>query len=185
MISYSDLRRGMVLELDGEPWEVVEYQHTKMQQQAPTLTLKVRHLKTGRVLERKLPGNRPLTVAPVDHRPSQYLYNDGEFWYFMDEQTYEQYPLSREQLGDYVSFLKEGMSLTVVFYKDSPLTVEMPITVELEVVDTPPGVKGDTAQGGTKPATLETGLVVQVPLFVNAGERVKVDTRSGQYLERA
>lgn len=185
MISYSDLRRGMVLELDGEPWEVVEYHHTKMQQQAPTLTLKVRHLKTGRVLERKLPGNRPLAVAPVEHRPAQYLYNDGEFWYFMDEETYEQYPLSRGQLGDYVSFLKEGTSLTVVFYKENPLTVEMPITVELEVVDTPPGIKGDTAQGGTKPATLETGLVVQVPLFVNVGERVKVDTRSGQYLERA
>lgn len=185
MISYSDLRRGMVIELDGEPWRVLEYAHHKMQQQAPTLTLKLRHLKSGQVIERKLPGNRPLSVAEVEHREVQYLYSDGGIWYFMDQETYDQYPLGREQVGEYANYLVDGASAVVVFYNASPLTIEMPTSVELQVAETVPGVRGDSAQGNTKPATLETGMVVQVPLFVNEGEKVKVDTRTGQYLERS
>ncbi len=185
MISYSNLRRGMVLELDGEPWQVVEYQHTKMQQQAPTLTLRIKHLKTGQVLERKLPGHKPLQVAQVEHREAQYLYGEEGLYHFMDQETYDQYPLSGEQIGEYKNYLTETAIVGVVFYNDNPIAIEMPTNVTLEIAETIPGVKGDTAQGGAKPATLETGLVVQVPLFINEGDRIKVDTRTGAYLERA
>ncbi|PZC46393.1 MAG: elongation factor P [Chloroflexi bacterium] len=184
MISYSDLKRGIVLELDGEPWQVIEYQHTKMQQQAPTLTLRIKHLKTGQVLERKLPGHRPLQLAQVDHREAQYLYGEDGLYNFMDQETFDQYPVGDEQIGDAKNYLIEGAVVGVVFFNDNPIAIELPTSVELAVTETNPGYKGDTAQGGTKPATLETGLVLQVPLFVNEGDKVKVDTRTGSYLER-
>ena len=185
MIGFGELRRGTVLELDGAPWQVLEYQHNRMQKRAPVLTLKLRSLKTGHVMERNFPGDHKLTLAAVEERQAQYLYQDGESYYFMDMESYDQFPLSVEQLGDALNYLKEQLTVGVVFYRGDPLTVELPTFVDLQVAETPPGFRGDTAQGGTKPATLETGLTVQVPLFINPGERVRVDTRTGQYLERA
>jgi len=183
MISYSELRRGMAIELDGEPYIVLDWKHVVMQQRTPTLNLKVRHLVTGRVYERSLPGNQRLTLADVDRRRAQYLYSDGEAYLFMDLETYDQYSLTAEQVGESAGYLKEGLELDLVFYKGQPVALELPITVDLTVVDTPPGFKGDTAQSGRKPATLETGLVVKVPMHVNPGQVVRVDTRTGEYVE--
>jgi elongation factor P len=185
MISYSGLRHGIVIEIDGEPWQVLEYQHNKMQQRAPVLSLKLRHLKSGRIIDRNLPGNQKLAVAQVEQRQAQYLYNDGDMFYFMDMESYDHYPLTRDKLGSTLSFIKEQATVAMTFYRGDPISIELPTHVELRVEDTPPGVKGNTVQGGTKPATLETGLVVQVPLFINPGEIVRIDTRSSQYLERA
>jgi len=184
MISYSELRRGTVIDLDGEPWQVLEYQHTKVQQRTPTLALKLRNLKTGRTVDRNLAGNQKLKLAEVEQRQVQYLYRDAETHYFMDLETFDQYPLTETQLGNARNYLKEQLTLQVVVYQGSPITVELPTSVDLKVKDSPPWIRGDTAQGGSKPATLETGLTIQVPLFVHEGDLVKVDTRTAEYLER-
>jgi elongation factor P len=184
-VSFGDLRKGMTIELDGRPYEVLEYERVKMQQRAPVVRLKLRDLKGGRVIERSFQSyHTEFPLAEVEYRPAQYLYNDGQLYYFMDNENYDQYHLTREQLGGSVHYLKEELSLELVFFKGEPISVKLPITVDLKVVSTPPGVKGDTAQGGGKPATLETGLTIQVPFFVSAGEVVRVDTRTGEYVER-
>ena len=183
-ISYSELRKGTVVELEHEPWQVLEWKHTKMQQRAPVLSLKLRNLKTGRTMDRNLPGNQKLTLAEVDNTQAQYLYNDDDLYYFMDMQSFDQHLLDKDKLGDAVQYLKEQDIVELIFYNGQPISVEVPNFVNLTVSDTPPSLKGNTAQGSTKPATLETGLVVQVPFFMNIGDKVKIDTRSGQYLER-
>ena len=148
--------------------------------------LKLREIKSGKVLDKTLSGYVVrITPANIDRRSAQYIYNDDDFYYFMDMETYEQYPLSREQVADALSYLKEETVVDLIFYKGEAIAVELPITVELKVVETDPGLRGDTAQGGSKPARLETGLVVQVPLFIGEGETVKVDTRTGEYVGRA
>ena len=186
MIGVGDLRRGITLELDGEPYQVVEYQQHRMQQRAPVLRLKLRELKTGRLVERSFQAySVKLALAEVEHRTAQYLYSDDNLYYFMDTTSYDQFPISQEKLGSVLNYLKEQTEVDLLFYQGEAITVELPTTVDLQVVDTPPGVRGDTAQGGTKPATLETGLVVQVPLFVNNGEAIRVDTRTGEYVTRA
>ena len=186
MIGIGDLRRGITIEMDGEPYQVVEYQQHKMQQRAPVLRLKLRNLKTGRLVERSFQAyTLKLPLAEVDHRSAQYIYSDSDLYYFMDTETYEQFPLSTEVLGDALSYLKEGTEVALLFYQEAAISVELPTTVDLKVVDSPPGLRGDTAQGGTKPATLETGLVIQVPLFVNEGAIIRVDTRTGEYVTRA
>lgn len=186
MIGIGDLRRGIAIELEGEPYLVLEYKQTKMQQRAPVLTLRLRNLRTGNVLTKNISASAiKLQLAPVESRPAQYLYEDGEFYYFMDSESFEQKPMSAEQLGDSRHYLREGMDLILMLYRGEPTGVELPTTVDLRVVDTPPGFKGDTAQGGTKPAKLETGLSVQVPLFVNGDDVVRIDTRTGKYVERA
>jgi len=184
-IGFGDLRKGTAIELDGRPYEVLDYTRVKMQQRAPVVRLKVRDMIDGKVIEKTF-GNytNEFVLAPVEFRAVQYLYNDGQFYYFMDLENYEQYPLRKEQLGDNVNFMKEEMEMEVVFYRGQPITVRLPLNVDLKVVQTPPGVKGDTAQGGTKPATLETGLTLQVPLFINTGDIIRVDTRTGEYLQR-
>jgi elongation factor P len=183
-ISYSELRRGTVIVLDDEPWQVTDWKHTKMQQRAPVLTLKLRNLRNGRTLERNVPGNQKLTLAEVDTRETQYLYSDGDHYHFMDMQTFDQYPLTADLVGSALQYLKEQDLVQMVFYRDAPISLELPTFVELQVTETPPSLKGNTAQGSTKPATLETGLTVHVPFFVNTGETVRVDTRTGEYLER-
>ena len=183
-ISYSELKRGIVIVLDEEPWQVVEWSHKKMQQRAPVLTLRLKNLRNNRFMERNLPGNQKLTLADVDNRECEYLYNDPDYYYFMDLQTFEQYPLSSDLIGDAIRFLKEQDKLELIFYSDEPISFELPTYVELVVTDTPPPVKGNTAQGGTKPATLETGLKLNVPFFVNNGETIRIDTRTSEYLER-
>ena len=186
VIGYGELRRGITIELEGEPYQVEEFSHVKMQQRAPVIRIKLRSVRTGRAMERSFQGyDIKLNLAQVQNRHAQYIYKDDQHHHFMDLESFEQYPMSAEQLGDAVRFLTEQAEVDLVVYQGSPIAVQLPTYVELEVVDTPPGYKGDTATGGTKPATLETGMTLQVPLFVNPGERVKVDTRTGEYLERA
>ena len=186
VIGVGDLRRGLTIELDGQPYQVIEHSTHKMQQRAPVVKLKLKELRSGRSIERSYNGyDVKLTRAEVEQRLSQYIYQDGELYYFMDTESFDQFPLTREQLGDGINYLVDQMEMEVLFFKEQPIAVELPTFVELEVTDTPPGVKGDTASGATKPATLETGLAVNVPFFINIGDKVRVDTRSGQYLERA
>ena len=184
-IGYGDLKKGLPIELDGEPYAVVDYERSKMQQRAPVMRLRFKSLRTGRVVDRTFQGyDVKLTLASVEHRNAQYIYEDGDLYYFMDTESFEQFPLAREQIEATLPYLVEQTTVDVVFYDDKPIAIELPITVELKVAETTPGFKGDTAQGGIKPATLETGLVVQVPLFVDAGQTVRVDSRTGQYLAR-
>ena len=186
IIGFGDLRKGTAIEVDGQPYEVVDYERHKMQQRAPVTRLKLRNLKDGKVIERTFQSyTTEFPLAQVEARPSQYLYSDGQFYNFMDMDNFDQYQLNREQLGDAVNYLKEETVIDILFYNEDVINVRLPTFVELDVVDTPPGFKGDTAQGGTKPATLETGLIIHVPLFISNGERVRVDTRSGEYTERA
>ena len=184
MISSGELKKGITIELDGELYQVLDYQHIKMGRGSAQLRLKLRDIRGGHNIERTFQASEKFVRARLDFRKMQYLYNDGSLYYFMDEENYEQMPLTATQLGDNLSYLKEGMSLEVSSYKGELVDVELPITVELEVVETEPGFKGDTATGGNKPATLETGITIQVPLFVNKGDIIKVDTRNGSYLER-
>lgn len=184
MISTGDFRPGIVVELDGDLYVVVETHHHKRAQRQAFVTTKLRNLKTGRVLERNFTSDERVAQAFLDRKPMQYLYSQGDEYVVMDHDTYEQLPLPDALLGDAVHYLKENTDVTVVFYEGNPIAVELPNTVELRVVETPPGVKGDTAAGSSKPAKLETGIMVNVPFFINAGDRVRVDTRTGQYLER-
>lgn len=185
MISSSDLRKGIVIELDGELYQVLDYHHIKTGRGSAQMRLKLRDIHAGHTTERTFQSSEKFIRAHLDYQSMQYLYNDGNLYYFMDEENYEQMPISATQLGDTLNYLKEGMSLQVSSYKGEVLGVELPIAVELEVTNTDPGFKGDTATGGSKPATLETGITIQVPLFVNTGDVIKVDTRTGSYLERA
>lgn len=184
MVTFSDLRKGVTIELDGQVYQVVEYTFQKMQQRQPIMRLRLKDVKTGKVIERGFPAGTKLTPAPVDHRTAQFLYREEDLFYFMDTETYEQFPLSADTLGDATEYLAEGVSLEVLSYKGRMLGMELPITVDLKVVETGPAFKGDTAQTGTKLAKLETGLEIKVPLFVSQGEIVRVDTRSSEYLER-
>ena len=184
-IGYGDLRKGMAIELDGEPYLVVDYERNKMQQRAPTMRIRFRGIRSGRVMDRSFSGyDVKLTPADVERRSAQYIYDEDDLCYFMDSETYDQFPMTRGDIANELNYLKEGTTVDLVFYEDNPIAIDIPITVDLEVVDSPPGLRGDTATGATKPATLETGLLIQVPLFVNEGETVKVDTRSGSYLSR-
>lgn len=184
-IGYRDLKKGLAIELDGEPYVVVEYERSKMQQRAPVMRIRFRGIRTGRVVDRSFNGyDVKLKSASVERRDAQYIYKDDNLYYFMDTETYDQFPVSSEQAGDALRFLVEETTVEVVFHRDQPIALELPLTVDLKVVKTEPGVRGDTAQGVTKSATLETGLDVQVPLFVNENETIKVDTRTGEYLSR-
>ena len=174
----------MVIEINDKLCQVVDYQHVKMKRTA-LLRLKLRDIRGGHTTERTFKSDEKFVRARLDSRSMQYLYNDGGLYYLMDTETFEQMPLNEDQLGDAVNYLTENMSLEVSSYKDEVIGVELPITVNLKVVDTEPGYKGDTATGGRKSATLETGITIQVPLFINKGDAIKVDTRSGEYLERA
>ena len=184
-INFSDLSRNMVIELDGQPWQVMDYERHKMQQRAPVTRIKMKNLLSGAVVERTFQRyDTDFTVAEIDNRETQYLYTDGSYFYFLDQETFDQYELTREQLGSTLDYLKENMMAEMVFYKGSPINVNLPTHVDLQVVETPPAFRGDTAQGGNKPATLETGLRVNVPMFITPGTVIRVDTRNGQYTER-
>lgn len=184
MISSGDLRKGIIIELDGELYQVLDYHHLKLGRGSAQIRLKLRDIHAGHTIERTFQSSEKFTRAYLDYRSMQYLYNDGNLYYFMDEENYEQMPLNAVQLGDALNYLKEGMSLQVSSYKGEVVGVELPTAVELKVIDTGPGFKGDTATAGNKPATLETGIIIQVPLFINTGDVIKVDTRTGSYLER-
>ena len=184
-IGYGDLKKGMAIDLDGEPYVVVEYERSKMQQRAPTSRVRFRSIKTGRVVDRSFIGfNVKFTPAAVERRTSQYIYREDELYYFMDQKTFEQFPLSVIQLGDDIKYLVEQIEVEIILHDEVPIAIELPITVDMKITETGPSFKGDTAQGGTKPATLETGLVINVPLFIDVEDIVKVDTRSADYISR-
>ena len=184
-LNFGDLRKGLAIEIDGQPFEVVDYTRHKMQQRAPVTRVKVKNLLSGSVTEKTFQAyETSFTPADVDSADAQYLYYDGEFYNFMDMETYDQHQLTQDQLGDGLNYLKEEITLEISFYKGAIIGVKLPTFVDLVVTYSPPGLRGDTAQGGTKPATLETGHTLNVPLFVNEGQTIKVDTRNGQYVER-
>ena len=183
-ISSSEIRRNMTIILDGELYSILDWQHRQAPKAPPTLTMKVRQIRTGNVYERKVQGNQKLSVAQTERRMSQYLYRDGDLFYFMDNETYEQFPVIEELLGDYLKYLMEGDTIEVLIYENNPVQVELPAAVNLTIEHSEPGLRGDTQSGATKPATTSTGLTLQVPLFINAGDSIKVDTRNGGYLER-
>ncbi len=185
MIDAGELRKGAAIELDGNIYVVIEYQHIKMQQRQPVIKLRLRDARTGNVAERNLQSGDKVEPVFLEHRPAQYLYNDGEFYHFMDNESYEQFVLTAAQIGDGTGYLKEGMVLEILTSKGQMIAVEMPISVELQVADTDPGFKGDRATAGTKAARLETGATVQVPLFISTGDIIKVNTRTGEYQEKA
>ena len=182
MISGSELRKGIIIELEGKLYQVIDYQHIKMKRTA-LARVKLRDITAGHTIERTFQSNEKLVRARLDSRPMQYLYNDGDLYYFMDEESFEQMGINANQLGDALSYLKDGISVEVSSYKGEVIDIELPITIGLEVIETGPGFKGDTATGGNKSAKLETGLIIQVPLFINEGDVIKVDTRTGTYLE--
>lgn len=184
MISTNDLRPGVTVEIDGEVYVVVEFQHVKPGKGAAFVRTKIKNVKTGQVFERNFRAGEKLNRAILERKNMQYLYETDGTYYFMDTQTYEQVPLTKEQLGDALKFLKENLEVMVVFYEGKAIGIELPTFVDLKVVETEPGFRGDTATGGSKPATLETGAVVQVPLFVEIGDIVRIDTRTGEYLSR-
>jgi elongation factor P len=185
MISTGDLKRGMTLDMDGDLWNVLEYHHIKIGRGSAQVRLKIRNLKTGTTVERTFQAGEKFRRAIVDRKPVQYLYHEEDTYYFMDTETYEQTLMNASQLGDVIPYLKDQLTLDIMTYQDQAIGAELPPNVELRVTRTDPGFRGDTATGGTKPATLETGMTVQVPLFVNENDVIRVDTRSGQYLERA
>ena len=185
MISVNDFRTGATIELDGSAYQVVEFQHVKPGKGAAFVRAKLKNVQTGGTVERTFRGGEKVPKAHLDRREMQYLYNDGEGYVFMDNENYEQTTLSANQIGEGVKWLLENMNIAVLLFKENIIGVDLPNFVELKVVDTEPGVKGDTATGATKKATLETGAVVHVPLFVNTGDVLRIDTRTGEYMERA
>ena len=187
MASYStnEFRGGLKVMLDGEPCSILENEFVKPGKGQAFNRVKLRNLKTGRVWERTFKSGESLEGADVVDRDMEYLYTDGEFWHFMEPDTYEQHQADKAGVGEAAKWLKEQDVCVVTLYNGAPLAVTPPNHVELEIVETDPGLKGDTAQGGTKPATLSTGAVVKVPLFLSQGEVVRVDTRTGEYLSRA
>ncbi len=185
MISGGDLRPGVKIELDGVPHVVTSYQWVKPGKGGAFMRTKLRNMRTGAIIDRTFRTDEKLPPAVVEERRAQFLYRTDDTYHLMDEASYEQFPLSAKQLGESRDFLKEEMVITILFHRGTPVGVELPIFVELTVTETDPGVRGDTASGGSKPATLETGAVIQVPLFINVGDRLRVDTREGVYVERA
>jgi elongation factor P len=182
----ADFRNGMTLNLDGTLWTIMWFQHHKPGKGNTVVRSKLRNVLTGAVLEKTFRAGERIDEVRLEHRPIQYSYNDGEFYYFMDQQTFDQIPLSGAVIGeDQLKYLKEGMECDGLVHGEKVISVELPFFVTLQVTETDPGVRGDTAQGGTKPAKLETGAVVNVPLFLNEGDMIRVDRREDKYIERA
>ncbi len=185
MISTNDFSTGISIEVDGQIYEVIEFQHVKPGKGAAFVRSKLRNLRTGSNVDKTFRAGEKVARAHLDKKEMEYLYRDDDYYYVMDLENYEQISLSPEEIGEAVKYLKENDRLNVVLYGEKVIGVDVPITVILTVAEAEPGIKGDTASGASKPATLETGVVVQVPLFVNVGDQIKVDTRTGTYIERA
>lgn len=185
MISAGDFRNNVCFEMDGQVFQVVEFQHVKPGKGSAFVRTKYKNVKTGSVVERSFNPNEKFEQAQLDRNDMQFIYADGDLYYFMDLQSYEQRPITSSNIGDGIKFLKEEMICRILSYKGEIFGVELPITVELRITECEPGVKGDTAQNATKVAVVETGASVKVPLFVNQDEVIRIDTRTGEYLERA
>lgn len=185
MISAGDFRNGITFEMDGNVVQVIEFQHVKPGKGAAFVRTKYKNVITGAVVERSFNPTDKYPTAYIERKDMQYLYSDGDLYYFMDMETYEQQPIDKSKLGPAFQFVKEDMEVKVLSYKGNVFGVEPPNFVELEVTETDPGFKGDTATNATKPATLETGAEIKVPLFINQGDMIRIDTRTGEYMERA
>jgi elongation factor P len=184
MVEASALRPGTVFEMDGDLFRVLTFQSTHMGRGGATIRTKLRNLRSGATFERTFGPDQRFQDVRLESRQVQYLYSDDDFFYFMDTETYEQPAIPASIIGDRAKFLKENANLEIAFYDQEPIEIELPVTIDVKVVSTEPGFAGDTAQGATKPAEIETGLTVQVPLFVNEGDMIRVDTRSGAYVTR-
>jgi elongation factor P len=179
-----DFRKGVTVEIDGNVWVIADFQHVKPGKGAAFVRTRLKNVMTGAVLERTFNPTDKYPRAVIETKEMQYLYSDGELYYFMDTETYEQLPLNFDQVEDAIPYIVENQNVSIRFFKGKAFSVEAPNFVELTVTETEPGFRGDTATGTNKPATLETGLKISVPLFVNEGDRIRVDTRSGEYMER-
>ena len=184
MITAGEFRKGVTIELDNSVWNIVDFQHVKPGKGAAFVRTRIKNVITGAVLERTFTPTDKVPRAIVETKEMQYLYSDGDLYYFMDLETYEQLPINKDQVEDVIKYIKENDNVTVRFFKGQPFAVEPENFVVMEIVDTEPGFKGDTASNTTKPAKTETGLQINVPLFINIGDRVRIDTRSGEYMER-
>ena len=184
MLEANELRKGVTFELDGELYRVLDYQHIKVGRGGATIRVKVRNLRSGVTLEKTFNSGDRVQDIRLEKREVQYLYSDGDLHHFMDTETYEQPILTAETLGDSIGYLTDGTTITLLAYEGEPIDVELPVTVDLEVVHAEPGYAGDTAQGATKEVTVSTGLKVQTPLFVEEGDVIRIDTRSGSYVTR-
>lgn len=184
MISTSEFRNGSKIELEGEPYEIIEFQHVKPGKGGAFVRTKLKSLRTGSVIERTFRAGEKVEVPDLEEKEVQYLYSTGEDYFFMDTKTYDQSSLNANQLGDSKNFLKENMVIKVLYHRGNPIGIELPIFVALRVAKTEPGIRGDTASGGSKPATLETGATVKVPFHINEGDVIKIDTRTLEYIER-
>ncbi|WOP18004.1 elongation factor P [Raineyella sp. LH-20] len=184
MASTNDIKNGMILDLDGQLWQVLWFQHHKPGKGNTVVRTKIKNIMTGKIVDKTFNSDTKVDTATVDRRDMQYLYNDGENYVFMDVTSFEQLELTPEVVGDAKDFLLEENTATVAIHEGTPLYIELPASVEMEITYTEPGLQGDRSTGGTKPATIQTGRQIQVPLFLNVGDRVKVDTRNGDYLGR-
>jgi elongation factor P len=183
-LATSDFRNGLRIELDGEPFVIVSFQHVKPGKGPAFVRTKIKGLRNGRTIDRTFRSGEKVGEPDIDERKMQFLYHDGDQLVFMDSETYDQIPFSKEQVGDARKFLLENIDVSVLFWNGAPINIDLPSFIEALITQCDPGLKGDTAQGATKPATLETGAVVTVPLFIKEGERIRVDTRTGLYIER-
>lgn len=185
MVSAGDFRNGMTVEIEGNVFQIVEFQHVKPGKGAAFVRTKLKNIISGGVIEKSFRPTERFENAHIDRVDMQYLYNDGDFYNFMDVETFEQIALNNDQVGDSLKFVKENEMVKICSYKGNVFSIEPPLFVELVITDTEPGFKGDTATGATKPATVETGAVVMVPLFVNQDDKIRIDTRTGEYMARA
>ena len=184
MISTGELKKGVAIELDGDLWQILDYHHIKMGRGSAQVRITLRNIKRGQTVERSFQAGTKWPRASMERRPVQFLYRDDDDFHFMDTDTYDQFMLRADQLGDATQYMKDGMQVDRTTYQGETIGVELPVTVDLKVTSTEPGFAGDTASGARKPATLETGLTLQVPLFVSEGDTVRVDTRTGEYQTR-
>ena len=185
MISAGDFRNGVTIELEGNIYQIIEFQHVKPGKGAAFVRTKLKNIKNGGVTETSFRPTEKFPAARIDRKDMQYLYNDGDLYYFMDLDSYEQVPIGKDLIGENFKFVKEEMICKIHSYQEKPFAVEPPMFVELEVTDCEPGVRGDTATGASKTATVETGATIRVPLFINTGDKIRIDTRTSEYLERA
>lgn len=185
MVSAGDFRNGVTFELDGNVYSIVEFQHVKPGKGAAFVRTKLKNVISGAVVEKTFNPSDKYPTAYIERKDMQYLYNDGSLYYFMDKESFEQLPVNADELGDNFKFVKENMDCKILSYKGKVFGIEPPNFVELEITATEPGIKGDTATNVTKPATLETGATIKVPLFINTGDTIRIDTRTGEYMERA
>lgn len=184
MVSAGDFKKGLTIEIDGQVWVIVDFQHVKPGKGAAFVRTKIKNVITGNVLEKSFNPTEKFPKAMVERKDMQYLYNDGELYYFMDTETYDQLPLNFDKVEDALPYMKENMEVSIKFFKGEAFSVEPPNFVEMEVTETEPGFKGDTATAGNKPAIIETGAKIMVPLFINTGDVIRIDTRTGEYMAR-